>query len=250
VLSAGYAEAPFRLVALDGGVSRNAIPRDARARVALPAGEHGSFRSACATELAAIVRQYARTDDGLVLSFEDAWGEGAAGADTTRRALDLLAAIPAGVIALAPGLDGVVETSTNLTVAGTKGETLTLASMARSSNAAALDELGARMDSLARLSGTEIEVRRSYPPWEPELGSPLLRVAKQTYVRLFGVEPALVVVHGGLECAALGERLPGIEMISIGPEIVGMHAPGEKLRISSTQRFYGLLGALLDDLSR
>jgi dipeptidase D len=250
VLSAGYTEAPFRLIALDGGVSRNAIPRDARARVALPAGERDSLRSACETELAAIVRQYAGTDDGLVLSFEVASGEGAAGADTTRRALDLVAAIPAGVIALAPGLDGVVETSTNLTVAGTEGEMLTLASMTRSSNAAALDELRARMESLARLAAAEIEVRRSYPPWEPELGSPLLRVAKQTYGRLFGVEPALTVVHGGLECAVLGQKLPDVEMISIGPEIVGMHAPGEKLSIPSTQRFYRLLGALLDDLSR
>ena len=249
VLSNGYGVTPFRLVGVEGGVSRNAIPRDARARVALPSGEHGSFRSACEAELAAIVRQYAGTDDGLVLSFEDGSGESAAGVDTTRRALDLVATIPAGVIALAPGLAGAVETSTNLTVAGTEGETLTLASMARSSNAAALDELGARMTSLARLSGAEIEVRRSYPPWEPQFASPLLDVAKRTYSRLFGVEPALSVVHGGLECAVLGQKLPGVEMISIGPEIVGMHAPGEKLRISSTQRFYGLLGALLSDLS-
>ena len=249
VLSAGYEAVLFRLVAFDGGVSRNAIPREAHALVALPPGGQSSLRSACEAELAAIVRQYAGTD-GVELSLEDASTNGAAGVDTTRRALDLVAAIPAGVVALAPRLVGVVETSTNLTVAGTEGERLTLASMARSSNAAALDELRARMESLARLSGADIEVRRSYPPWEPQLDSPLLDAAKTTYTRLFGAEPALTVVHGGLECAVLGQKLPGAEMISIGPEIVGMHAPGEKLRISSTQRFYRLLGVLLDDLSR
>ena len=58
-----------------------------------------------------------------------------------------------------------------------------------------------------------------------------------------------MVVHGGLECAVLGQRLPGVQMLSIGPEMTGLHAPGEKVRISSTQRFYRLLGALLDDLS-
>ena len=68
--------------------------------------------------------------------------------------------------------------------------------------------------------------------------------------RLFDSEPGVVVVHGGLECAVLGQRLPGVEMISIGPEIVGPHAPGERVRISSTQRAYRLLGALLADLSR
>ena len=77
----------------------------------------------------------------------------------------------------------------------------------------------------------------------------LLGIASATYGRLFDVEPSLAVVHGGLECAVLGQKLPGVEMVSIGPEIVGLHAPGEKVRVSSTQRFYRLLGALLDDLS-
>jgi len=121
--------------------------------------------------------------------------------------------------------------------------------MTRSSNAAALDGVLASMHDLARLGGAEIEVRRSYGPWEPDLGSRLLTTARATYARLFGVEPALAVVHGGLECAVLGQKLPGLEMISIGPEIVGMHAPGERVRISSTQRYYRLLGALLEDHS-
>src|SRR5262249_36840971 len=125
----------------------------------------------------------------------------------------------------------------------------TLASMARSSNAVALDELVAELESLGRLSGAEIEVRRSYPPWEPRLDSLLLATAKESFERLFGFTPGAGVVHGGLECAVLGQKLPGVEMISIGPEVVGMHAPGEKLRISSTERFYKLLGAVLDDLS-
>jgi dipeptidase D len=143
----------------------------------------------------------------------------------------------------------VVETSISLTVAGTNEGTLTLASMARSSNARALDELLVTARSLARLSGAELEIRRSYPPWEPKLDSSLLRTAEQTYANSFGAQPALAVVHGGLECAVLGERLPGVEMISIGPEIVGPHAPGEKVRISSAQRFYRLLAGLLDELS-
>jgi dipeptidase D len=142
-----------------------------------------------------------------------------------------------------------VQTSTSLTAATTNAGVLTLGSMTRSSNAAALEGVLETMHALARLAGAEIDVRRSYPPWEPDLGSALLAAARQTQRRLFGSDPTLVVVHGGLECAVLRERLPGVQMLSIGPEMVGLHAPGEKVRISSTQRFYGLLGALLDDLS-
>ena len=173
----------------------------------------------------------------------------AAGIDASRRAIDLVQAIPTGVVAMTAGIPGVVETSTSLTTAATENGTLVLGSMTRSSNAAALDGVLATMHALARIGGAEIEVRRSYPPWEPALDSSLLSTAQATYARLFGTEPALAVVHGGLECAVLGQRLPGVEMVSIGPEIVGPHAPGEKVRISSTQRFYRLLGALLDDLS-
>ena len=249
VLSAGFEAAPFELSAVDGGVSRNAIPRAAAATVAVPRDAEQAFRAAAEAELAAITRQYAGTDDGLTLEIAPATRTELAGAETTRRVLDLMAAIPSGVLAMSPALTGVVETSTSLTTAVTQDGTLTLGSMTRSSNAAALDEALATMRALARLSEAEIEVRRSYPPWEPRLDSPLLATATGTFARLFGFEPGLAVVHGGLECAVLGQKLPGVEMISIGPEMVGLHAPGEKVRISSTQRFYRLLGALLDDLS-
>jgi dipeptidase D len=249
VLGAAHDAAPFQLAAIGGGVSRNAIPRDAHAILAVPAELEPGLRDAAATALDAIVRQYAGTDDGLELVVSPAEADGAADANATRRVLDLLAAIPTGVVAMTPGLAGVVETSTSLTMVATENGTLALGSMTRSSNAAALEGVLATMHALARLAGAKIDVRRSYPPWEPDLDSHLLRTAQATHARLFG-NPTLTVVHGGLECAVLGQRLPGVEMVSIGPEIVGMHAPGEKVRISSTQRFYRLLGALVDDLSQ
>ena len=237
-----------RLAALAGGVSRNAIPRDAAATVASrrsaepasarPPGPSSSDRPR--------VRGHGRRTRALLRAESD----GAAGVEASRRAIDLVQAIPTGVLAMTPGLPGVVATSTSLTTAATENGALVLGSMTRSSNAAALDGVLSTMHALARLGGAEIEVR-SYPPWEPDLDSSLLRDGhRRPFARLFGAEPALTVVHGGLECAVLGQKLPGVEMVSIGPEIVGPHAPGEKVRISSTQRFYRLLGALLDDLSR
>jgi dipeptidase D len=244
------AAADLLLGAIDGGVSRNAIPREAHATVAVPERDESAVRSTLECEFSRIVDEYRGTDDGLALTLERTDATDVADVETTRRALDLITALPSGVVAMTSGLAGVVQTSTSLTTAATDDRWLTLGSMTRSSNAAALDGVLATMHALAGLGGAEIEVRRSYPPWEPDLGSTLLATAKATYTSVFGAEPALTVVHGGLECAVLGQKLAGVEMVSIGPEIVGPHAPGEKVRITSTQRFYRLLSGLLDDLSR
>ena len=165
-------------------------------------------------------------------------------------ALDLLAATPSGVVAMQPQLPGVVETSTSLNVVTTDAGVLTLASMTRSASPHGLEEVDSSLRALAGLAGAGVELIRSYPPWRPQPESRLLGVGRRAWARLFGSEPDLVVVHGGLECAVIGEKLPGIEMISIGPEIEGPHAPGERLNVPSTERFYRLLGALLDDLSQ
>ena len=103
--------------------------------------------------------------------------------------LDLLNAIPSGVLAVNPGLHEPIQTSTSLTTATTSEDVLTLGSMTRSSNAAALDGVLETMHALARLGGAEIDVRRSYPPWEPDLESALLATARRTQLRLFGSEP-------------------------------------------------------------
>jgi len=248
MLSRAFEDTPFQLARLDGGVSRNAIPRDALALVAVE--DEPTFRAAAERELALLRGQFAATDDGLALSIEPAGVERAADHDATQRLLDLVAATPSGVVAMSPSLPGKVETSTSLTTATTEDDLVTLSSMTRSANAPALEDVLSGIVAAARLAGAETEILRSYPPWRPDLKSPLLTTARATFERLFGEPPLLDVVHGGLECAVIGDRLPGMDMLSLGPEIVGMHAPGERLSIASTQRFYRLLGALLDDLSR
>jgi dipeptidase D len=251
VLATVNATAPFRLASFEGGVSRNAIPRDARAVVALPDESEAAVRDSGELALAQIRDEVSGLDPGISLAVEraSAGAEGAADEETTARALDLVTVLPTGVVALSPTLPGVVETSTSVNVAGTEDGVLTLASMTRSANAAALEGAVSRIAAAARLAGAEVEVLRAYPPWQPDFDSPLLSTAKRTFTRLFGAEPRLDVVHGGLECAVLGTRLPGVQMLAIGPTIENPHAPGERLGIESTQRFYRLLGALLDDLS-
>jgi dipeptidase D len=248
VLRSAHEAAPFRLARLEGGVSRNAIPREAAATVAVE--DAAAFGDGVERELAALREWFAGSDDGLAVAVEPAAAEAAADEATTRRLLDLLVALPTGVLALSAAVPGKVETSTSLNVATTEDGVVTLASMTRSASTPALEDVVAGILATARLAGAEVEVVRSYPPWRPDLDSRLLAVARETFERVFDDEPALEVVHGGLECAVIGDKLPGVEMLALGPEIVGPHAPGERLSISATQRFYRLLGALLDDLSR
>ena len=250
VLSRAYERVPFRLARLDGGVSRNAIPRAASATVAVAPADETTFREAAERELAVLREQFAGSDGDLALAIEPADVERAAERAATGRILDLVAATPTGVIAMSLALPGKVETSTSLNVATTDDDVLTLASMTRSASAPALEEVVAGIVAAARLAGADVEILRSYPPWRPDLDSQLLAVARGTFERVLDETPALDVVHGGLECAVIGDKLPGVEMLSLGPEIVGPHAPGERLSIPATQRFYRLLAALLDDLSR
>jgi len=249
VLAAASRVRPLRLARLDGGVSRNAIPRDAGAAIVVPAQSAPVVRDAIDVELEALRLQHAGTDDELRISVEPTAIAEAAGTASSARALDLLATLPTGVLAMSPAVPSAVETSTGVNVATTDAGVLTLASMTRSASPFALEEVVTSLEALARLARADVEVVRSYPPWQPDPDSALLRTAREVFSRLFGHDPALEIVHGGLECAVIGGKLPGVDMLAVGPTIEGPHAPGERLGIASTERFYRLLSALLDELS-
>ena len=243
-----YAAVPFRLVSLDGGKSRNAIPRDAAAVVA--ASNESELRDSLAEATARIRAAFAKTDPGVQVTVAaapaagDAWTE-----DGTAALLDAIALVPTGPLALSLEFAGVTETSTSLGEALTEGDMLTLHSLSRSSNDAALPELIAAFEALARLTGGELEVKNNYPGWRPNLDSHALGVAKRVHERLFGEPPVVTSVHGGIEPVVIGDKVPGLDMISFGPQIEAPHSPDERLNIASVGRFWRLLVALLDELS-
>ena len=110
---------------------------------------------------------------------------------------------------MSPDFDGLVETSTSLGEAMTEGDRLTLHSLSRSSNDAALPEVIAALDAVARLAGGELEVKHNYGGWRPNLDSPALAALHASYEGLFGEEPIVTAVHAGLETAVIGDKVPG-----------------------------------------
>jgi dipeptidase D len=241
---------PFRLVAFAGGKSRNAIPRDASAVVSVPAGQEQAFRDAVAKAGETIGDAYAKTDPGVTVGIEPAgaseqpWGDSA-----TKTLLDAVALVPTGPLALSPDFDDLVETSTSLGEAITEGDELTLHSLSRSSNNSALPEVIATLDAVARLGGGQLEVKRNYGGWRPELESPALAAAKRVYEREFGEPPIVTAVHAGLETAVIGTKVPGLDMLSFGPQIEFPHSPDERVSIPTVERFWKLLVAVVDELA-
>ena len=170
-LREAHAKAPFRLVSLNGGKSRNAIPRDASAVISVEPGAEAALREALEAANATIRDAFAKTDAGVTVSVaaaesgEQPWTD-----DATTRLLDAVALVPTGPLALSPDFDDLVETSTSLGEAITEGDQLTLHSLSRSSNDSALPEVIAALDAAARLAGGTLEVKHNYGRLAPEPG--------------------------------------------------------------------------------
>lgn len=251
-LREAHAEVPFRLVSLDGGKSRNAIPRDAVALVSLGSDREDAFRAAVGKANETIRDAFAKTDAGVSVQVTDAeapgdpWSEAA-----TQDMLDAVALVPTGPLALSPDFDDLVETSTSLGEAITEGDRLTLHSLSRSSNDSAMPDVIATLDAVARLAGGTLEEKFNYGGWRPNLDSPALAAAKVAYEGLFGEPPIVTAVHAGLESAVIGGKVGHeLDMLSFGPQIEFPHSPDERVSVPTVERFWRLLVGFVDELSK
>jgi dipeptidase D len=243
-------ELELELFAFSGGNLTNAIPRESEASVRIARGDRQAFESALAAELEAARAELAHVDPGLTWKVEETTAPAEVWADTTTvRALALLVALPHGVQRMSDEIPGLVETSTNLARVRTEAGALHIATSTRSSVASALVGVQRRIAALAGLAGAEIHVEEGYPGWKPNLASPTLALLERVHERELGLAPAVKAIHAGLECGLLGERLPGCDMVSLGPRVEGAHSPDERALIPSVERFWRLLRAALAELA-
>ncbi len=245
-------DTPIRLCRVEGGSAFNAIPIRAQATVACPDDRLSSCLDEIAGYAAHLARRVAGTEPDL--SVEQAAAPGSkrtCWADQDGlRLLDLLQVLPSGVLAVDPDLPGQVETSSNVGIVTEVDGVLEVHSLARSSIASAMDEVVASVRSAARLAGAQFHLHHPVtPPWRVAPDSIALRVLQRAYRDLFGHEPRLVTVHGAAESAILAERLPRLDIVSLGPEIQHAHVPGERVNIRSVVEFYRLLCEVVVRLS-
>ena len=241
-----------RLVDYHGGTLRNALPREAFATLAMPADQRETALGrvvAMETELRA---ELAGVDDGLSLALSPSEGESAEAltAQTSHLLVAALHAAPCGVERMSSGVPGVVETSNNLGVVGLEGGRFHLCALVRSLRDTATADLADRFTALFELIGARVRVENAYPGWTPQPGSDLLERFCRLHRQKMGSDPAVKVIHAGLECGILGGKYPHLEMISFGPLIRGAHSPDERVEIASVEEFWTLLRALVEDLAR
>jgi len=249
-LLAAAVEMDLRIVNIDGGSMRNAIPREASATVVVPQTKTRSFKKLVDSTVARIkVEELTGIDDDLQVKVTAVKAPRTFSLKSSRHSLELLAAIPNGVAAMSPDIAGLVETSTNLGVVKTEGAKILSVCCSRSSVMSALDSLITQHAALGRLAGAKVEQPDGYPGWQPNLSSELLEIARRNYLKTFGHEAELKAIHAGLECGLLTEKYPDLDIVSFGPNIEGAHSPDERVSIGSVHKIWRLFTAILADLT-
>jgi len=235
------------VASLKGGNKRNAIPREASAVVLAAPAREAALRADVERLSAEWRAALGALDPDLSVEVEPAKEAGPvlAGADA-RAVVSLLLAGPNGVEAMSPDVPGLVQTSTNLGVLETRGDAVEVTFLTRSAIDASKRALAARIAAACRLAGFEPRESGGYPGWKPEPGSGIVRTVAAVNEELFGKRPKVSACHAGLECGIIGEKFPGMEMVSFGPDIRDAHTPRESVGIGSTERFFRLLVKVLE----
>lgn len=227
------------LVDIQSGGLHNAIPREGFAVCAVPMADKEQVRVDLNLLAAAVEEEYSRTEPGVAFVLESAPVAGTAiDKDTTRRMLLALQAMDNGVFAMSQDLDWLVETSSNLASVRKEDGKVVINSSQRSSVASARENMSATVRAVFELAGARVVTNEGYPGWKMNPNSALLKVAVDSYRRLFSAEPKILAIHAGLECGLFSEKYPHLDMISVGPTLRGVHSPDERLHIPSVQKVW------------
>jgi dipeptidase D len=253
LLAQAAAKHRFDLVGIEGGNKRNAIPREAWAVLSIDPVRARALGVFFKKAFEGIRIEYKAVETGAKVDFEKLEGaakEAPMTAESGKALLNLVVGLPHGVIAMHPEIPGLTETSTNLAIVHCDKRQAQVICSTRSSIASALEATRTVLKAVCDLAGARIELRDGYPGWMPNLQSALLAKLKEIYRQTAGKEPGVMAIHAGLECGIIGEKYPGMDMISFGPNLEHPHSPDERVNIGSVERFWEFIRAALDGLSR
>jgi dipeptidase D len=237
-----------RLATIEGGNKHNAIPRECEAVVLVPRQKLEQAND-LARDLEATVRaELAAVEPDLrvrlnVVNKRRKWK--VIKKAEQQKILHTISALPHGVIKMSADIPGLVETSTNLAVIRTARNSVRIATSQRSSVASEIAEIADTVSSILGLGGASVETTDAYPGWKPNMDSSILQIAKSAYRSLYGKDPGVKAIHAGLECGIIGQRIPGMDMVSFGPTLEGAHSPDEKIHIDTVEKFWNFLLEIL-----
>ena len=239
------------LCEIDGGNLRNAIPRAAHAVFGVDVKNKEQVVAAFNKYVADIENEYKGLETTLKLDLQTVERpEYAVDSDTTARLIESLYSAPHGVISMSRDIEGLVETSTNLASVKMKGENQILVTTSqRSSVESRKWDIARQVEALFRLAGAEVSHGDGYPGWAPNMNSPIMHIASDAYEELYGIKPAVMAIHAGLECGLFLQKYPYLDMVSFGPTLQGVHSPSERMYIPAVERFWGQLTRILEKVA-
>lgn len=239
----------LRIASISGGNLRNAIAREAEAIVLVPFKYKEQLRIDFNEYVAEAETEYGEVEQEMQLKLESTdMPKTVLPKIISERLLLSLYACPHGVYAMSKDMPGLVETSTNLASVKMKEGFIEINTSQRSSVESQKHNLKNMVECALRLSGAEVSHGDGYPGWKPNIKSELLEVTKKAYTELTGEEPEVKAIHAGLECGLFLEKYPWLDMVSIGPQMSGVHSPSEQLSISSTKKTWEWLCKTLEKL--
>lgn len=239
----------LRLAKIDGGNLRNAIAREAMAIVTVPADKAACLEKMVAEFCTKMQFEFRSTEPGLSVAIEAAEMPASLIDEKSQdNLLNGLFACAHGVLAMSREIPNFVETSTNLASVKMDDEKIYITTSQRSSVESAKEAAAQKIEATFRLMGCNVEHSDGYPGWTPNPDSKVLKVAVETYKQLFGHEPVVRAIHAGLECGLIGEKYEGMDMISYGPTLRGVHSPDERIEIKTVKMFWDHTLAILKAL--
>ena len=232
----------LRLASVDGGGLRNAIPREATAVVLVAEGDVATFEAEVAAFEKTLIAEFANIEDSIsVKAAVVATPAEVIPAEVATKLAKAVIGAPNGVIKMSVEMEGLVQTSSNLARVVSDGQAVKIQCLLRSSVNSEKHALGAAIKGVFELAGATVELTGDYDGWKPNMESPILHTMLASYESLYGVKPAVMAIHAGLECGIIGGKYEGLDMISFGPTICFPHSPDEKVEIASVEKFYSFL---------
>ena len=247
ILKALFERLPVELAEINGGSAHNAIPREAVAVVVIDSSREAELKKLVAAGEAAHKEELGGFDSGLQITVDKTERPSSVlnSADASAFAA-LLVAVPHGILYMSPDVPGLVQTSTNLATVRTSTDTLEVVTSQRSAIATSKEAAARMVATVAKLAGFEPEHTGSYPGWKPEPHNELITKLQEVHNKVFGKPGNLIAMHAGLECGVIGEKYPGMQLVSFGPTIVDPHSPNERVQISTVDDFWKYLKAVLE----
>lgn len=232
----------MRLADIEGGNLHNAIPREAHALCAVPMEYKEAVRVDLNIFISEIENEYSATEPNLAMDLEsEAPVEYVMEQKAMERFLLSIYAVHHGVYAMSQDIPGLVETSSNLASIKVCDGTIKVVTSQRSSILSSRKDMSQMVSAAFILGGATVTTGEGYPGWKPNPSSEILKIAVESYKRLFGVEPKVKAIHAGLECGLFLQKYPSLDMVSFGPTLRGVHSPDERMLIPTVEKFWNHL---------